>query len=158
MKPIHFPEQNDVLARNQPQYRTLPVAIRLENPIDVTSTKKFTCKYELSDLEIEQIKASRCLYFSQFGHGFQPILPQVDSPFGVCPVVYKKRDDGNYDFWITMNADKPNEPKNEVYITGVEIETAIQSIMRTTNLRADQHAFIEKPELGIDNAGNIVGL
>ena len=158
MDPIHFPEETTTLAKNQPQYRTLPVAIRLENPLDVNSTKKFTCKYQLNPLEIEQIKATGCIYFSQFGHVFQPILPQSDSPFGVCPITYKVNESGNYDFWVVMNADKPKEQKNEIFIGNVELDKALNVLMETTKLKPDQHAFIPRPELGIDNNGNIIGL
>src|SRR5688572_24407868 len=103
MNPISFPEQTTVLAKAQPQFRTLPIAIRHHNDNPEEPLKKMTCKYELSDLEMQQIIRTRCFYISQFGTGFHPIFPQVDSPFLVCQIRYRINDDGTYNLFIPQN-------------------------------------------------------
>lgn len=90
MEAIKFPEQNETLAKSQPQFRALPVCIRPINSEEPKEGAQYTVKYELSEVELAQILLTRSIYFSQFGFGFQPICPQIESPFGYLPIKWEK--------------------------------------------------------------------
>lgn len=152
MEPLNFPEANNKLAKSQPQYRPLPVYIAKVSEGTPSEHFQFTGKYELSDLEIQQIIKTKSFYFSQFGSCFHPILPQVENAFGVCRVEYKKIDDQHYSFWI------PLSDGNVQVLNNIPIELSIIEIMSWANLKADEIYFIEKLDLGVDKNGNIVGL
>ena len=79
MKAIEFPQQTTVLAKDQPQYTTLPVHVNESEYIEATAI------FELTDEEIEVILKTKRIFFSQctFGGGFKPVLLTVykqDSP------------------------------------------------------------------------------
>lgn len=78
MKPIEFPEQNVVFAKDQPQYLPLPAFRDSNDPEGVV----VTC-WGLSFLERLRLAVTGKLYFSQmtFGQPLQPQRPSVDSPF-----------------------------------------------------------------------------
>lgn len=152
MNPIKFPEATTILAKDQPQFRPLPVAIAFENPDDKTSLPRFTCKYDLSDLELQQIIKTKSIFINQFGYGFHPIYPQVDSPFLVLPVQYKSVGNRCYDFFIPMDNGE------FIVLNGIQLELAVGLIMEKTGLQADQIHFKEKPSMGIDENGNVVDL
>lgn len=77
MKPIPFPGQNVVFAKDQPEYRPLP-ALRLPDG------EVITC-WEMSDEEIADIVQSRKIYLKQltFNQPLQPILPLVNLEDGL---------------------------------------------------------------------------
>lgn len=151
MIPINFPEQSYVLAKDQPEYIPLPVCVRLQDPEDSQSIKKYTSKYQLSDLEIEQIIRTKCIYFSQFGDCFHPILPQIDSPFLVCKISYKSLGNKMYLFRIPLS-------NGMIQTLTISIEKAIDEICALGELTAEQIVFIEMPSMGIDENGNVHNL
>jgi hypothetical protein len=78
MEPIEFPQQNDVLAKNQPQYRPLPVHVgSKEDNFPMT-----TC-FQLTPEELAEIAATGKLWYTQvtFGNPFQPVMLSTKSPF-----------------------------------------------------------------------------
>lgn len=152
MQPINFPQANNKLAKSQPQYKPLPVYIEVINSGQPGEHLQYTCRYELTDLDIEQLKKTRAFYFSQFGNCFHPILPQINTPFGVCNVSFEQLENGNYNFAIPMSSGGIETLNN------VPKDLAIDEIMLWGNLTAEQIYFYEKPTSGIDEGGNIVGL
>jgi len=71
MKPIEFPEQNCVYAKDQPEYEPLPVFKNEEG--DVVSC------WQLSDEEIQQIVETKKLWIcvKTFNKALQPIFCTV---------------------------------------------------------------------------------
>lgn len=79
MKPIEFPEQNTTLAKDQPQYRPLPVWIGARNQDDLEETIScwsFTWRERLA------ILFGRPLWLRvlTFGRPPSPILPEIKRP------------------------------------------------------------------------------
>lgn len=72
MKSKWFKEQNVIFAENQTEYEPLPALKTEEGDV-------ITC-WELSDEEIELIKANKCLYLAvkTFNTPLQPIFLTVD--------------------------------------------------------------------------------
>ena len=77
MKPTDFEEQNAVLAKNQPQYRPLPVHVVGDPSGTVIS------RWELTDEEKQQILETGVIWCSAmtFGHPLQPQLLSTEKPF-----------------------------------------------------------------------------
>lgn len=77
MKPIEFKEQNAILAKNQPQYRPLPVHIVGDDNGAVISC------WQLTPEEKKKVMETGVIWFSTmtFGHPLQPQLPSADTPF-----------------------------------------------------------------------------
>lgn len=78
MQPIEFPQQTDVLAKDQPQYTPLPVHVgSKEDGFPMTAC------FELTDEEVAEIIATRKLWYTQitFGHAFQPVRLSTQNPF-----------------------------------------------------------------------------
>lgn len=146
MQPITFPEATHKLAKSQPQYRVLPVRV---TPIDEQSgINEYTCKYELSDLELAQINLTKTFLFTQTGNCFHPICPEVANRWKYLPIEYK----GNT-AWVPL-ANGETE-----MITALSPVLLLNNILaRFPELAADSIYFFEKPELAIDEQGNIVGL
>lgn len=69
MKPIEFPEQNVVFAKDQPEYNPLPAHRTDDRESAVTSC------WELSDEDLAEIARTRRIYVTQltFRHPLQPI-------------------------------------------------------------------------------------
>lgn len=151
MNPIQFKEQTTVLAKDQPQFMPLPVAISFEKPNDPTSLPRFTCKYEFTDLEMEQFKVTKCMFINQFGYGFHPIYPQTYSPFLACRIMYKSLGNKTYAFSITDNEGKLIEFSET-------LENVIRVIYEKTGLQAEQLLFLEKPTAAVNESGEIVDL
>ena len=78
MKPIEFPEQTTVYAKDQPEYIPLPV---WKNPNDVEG-RVISC-WQLTWKERFQILFNGKLWLSvlTFNKPLQPLLPQVEYPF-----------------------------------------------------------------------------
>ena len=78
MKAIEFPQANEILAKDQPQYQPLPVHIDTTDP-----STPFTVCFELSDEEINEIVRTRKLWHTQvtFGQRFHPIMMTTQNPF-----------------------------------------------------------------------------
>jgi hypothetical protein len=78
MKPIEFPEQTHVLAKDQPEYQPLPVHI-----VDEPERRMISC-WQLTWQERLKILFKGRLWLSQmtFGRSLQPQRPDVVSPFG----------------------------------------------------------------------------
>lgn len=76
MIPVQFPESNAVLAREQGEYKPLPVYYFG----DAERRVAFCCR--LSDAEIEEIRLTRTLWVQQltFGRPFQPIALSTQRP------------------------------------------------------------------------------
>lgn len=72
MKPIEFPGQNVIFAKDQPEYQPLP-AIRLQDGTVISC-------WQFTDDEIEAVLKTKCLFLKQltFNQPLQPILPMVD--------------------------------------------------------------------------------
>lgn len=93
MKAIEFPQQTDILAKDQPQYQPLPVYVERE-PVDwidddgiehtTMVPMEMTCCFELEPDELAQVIATGKLYYTQcvMGKQFQPIRMSVVNPFG----------------------------------------------------------------------------
>lgn len=95
MKPVDFPERNVILAKDQPEYIPLPVFVEYqEKKIEVIGdpeikhlTKQvpwsMTGCLELSDEEIEQLRRTKLIWFTQsvFGNPFQPLHITTEKPF-----------------------------------------------------------------------------
>jgi len=66
MKPIEFPEQNTVFAKDQPEYQPLPALVDKQQVI--------SC-WELSDDEIKTILETKKIWLSlmTYGYPLQPI-------------------------------------------------------------------------------------
>lgn len=150
MKPIHFKEETDTLAKDQPQFRPLPVCIMREVADDPESIMRFTCKYELTDLELQQIIKTKSIFINQFGFGFHPIYPQVDSPFSVLPINYRFKGNRMYDLWY-LNIDG-----KRFDLIGIQLELIIGILVKATSLQPEQFIFVEEPKIGIDEGGKIV--
>lgn len=77
MKPIEFPEQNIVFAKDQPQYLQLPAHV-----VDEPEGRVISC-WQLTEEEILEILMSGKLWITQmsFNEKLQPIRPQTGSPF-----------------------------------------------------------------------------
>jgi len=146
MNPIEFPQQTGKLGKGQPQYRVLPIAI---NQTDSESIYQYTCKYELTELELAQISQSKCFYFSQYGSCFHPIRPQVETPFGVCNITFEQLGDGYYNFWWDT------QDGSVFKLTKIHITTAIAEIMVFSKLKSEQLFFMEKPSMAIGESGLI---
>lgn len=77
MKPVHFPQQNAVLAEDQPEYLPLPVHI-----VDELERRFISCWELEGDERAEVFKTGRIwLQQMTFGNPLQPQLPTVTSPF-----------------------------------------------------------------------------
>ena len=78
MQPIEFPQQTDVLAKDQPQYTPLPVHVGSRE-----DNYPMTACFQLSDEEISEIVATKKLWYTQvtFGHAFQPVMLSTQNPF-----------------------------------------------------------------------------
>ncbi len=149
MNPITFPEANTKLAKNQPQYRVLPVCVMREVPDDPQSVLRYTCKYEFSDLEIQQIIRTKSVFINQFGFGFHPIYPQVDSPFLVLPIEYKSIGNRCFNFYVPMGE---NGEETKVF-EEIRLEDAIDMLCKFTDLLPEQLHFKEKPALAVGEKG-----
>jgi hypothetical protein len=75
MKPVEFPEQNAVLAKDQPEYLPLPVCRRGDRTI--------SC-WKLTFRERVRLLFTGRLWLVQlnFEQALQPQLPLIESPFG----------------------------------------------------------------------------
>lgn len=69
MKPIEFPEQSHVLAKDQPPYRPLPVLID-NNP---GHNGQVISVWKLDDDEVELVGRTKKIYFSQSAFGKAPM-------------------------------------------------------------------------------------
>lgn len=183
MQPIKFPQQTAELAKSQPQYRVLPVAIKelqkreqcnhckgqgnikqhshdlFPSTCPLCRGKKhlpvwsnFTCKYQLSPVELAQIIETGCLYLSQTGYEFNPILPQIETPFGTIEIQYKDKGTGKFDFWVPL--DDAGQTQQLIDYTPTQfIATFLKAFPELT---AEQIWFNERPELAVDENGNII--
>lgn len=78
MQPIEFPQQTDVLAKEQPQYTPLPVHVgSKEDGFPMTAC------FQLTPDELAEIAATGKLWYTQvtFGHPFQPVMLTTKTPF-----------------------------------------------------------------------------
>lgn len=75
MKPIEFPEQNCVYAKNQPEY--LPLAVHKTEEGEVISCWKLTWKERIKVL----IGGKVWIHLHTFNKPLQPQFAQIDYPF-----------------------------------------------------------------------------
>jgi hypothetical protein len=141
MKPLSFPEQTTVIEKSIHPNCELPIAVRFQNPNDLSSVKKFTSKYTFSDLEFEQLKATRTIYISQFGDSVNHVLPQVDSPFLVYKVHFRSLGNRVYDFFLM--SDSPEEGSTEVHRVRAGLENCIFELTQYLGCQPDQLLFEE---------------
>jgi len=86
MRPIHFPQQNVIMGKDQPQYAVLP-AFRGEIPYHPTpgrNTERVISCYRLTDQELEALCKNRVIWLQQVvsvGGTLQPQILQVENPF-----------------------------------------------------------------------------
>lgn len=89
MKIAYFPEVNVEIAKDQPEYQTLPAYIVPEDP-----EGRIVCKYLLSVEELQEFQINRRLFLmvSTFGNLLQPCLmaPDLPSVLGARHDDYKK--------------------------------------------------------------------
>lgn len=86
MKPISFPEQNTVFAKDQPQYHPLPAHVSIKGR--VTSCWSLNWKERLSIL----LHGRLWLAQLTFHEPLQPQLPTVFKPeFDNSPIVYRTK-------------------------------------------------------------------
>lgn len=78
MDAIDFPERNVELAKDQPEYQTLPVLSEPEK-----EGQPMTCCFQLTKEEILEIVATGQIWHTQwtFGAPFQPIRMSTQKPF-----------------------------------------------------------------------------
>lgn len=83
MKAIEFPQQTVVLAKNQPQYTPLPIHVNESEYVEATAI------FELSDEEIEVIRKTKKIFFTQctLGSGFKPISITVYKQDSHIPMI-----------------------------------------------------------------------
>ena len=86
MRPIHFPQQNALLAKDQVEYNVLPVfrgAIP-HHPTQQGTERVISC-YRLTEAELEQLCSSKVIWVQQLvgvDRGLlQPQMISVESPF-----------------------------------------------------------------------------
>jgi hypothetical protein len=86
MEPVEFAEQTHTLAKDQPQYRPLPVHM-----VDEPERRMISC-WKLTWLERLQLLISGRLWLMQmtFGDALQPLLPQVNVPFAREPIFRRR--------------------------------------------------------------------
>lgn len=77
MELIEFPEQNTVIAKDQPEYAPMP-ARRIEN----SPTGELICCWQLTPEEIEKVRETGVIWHSiyTFANPLQPQLLSVDKP------------------------------------------------------------------------------
>jgi hypothetical protein len=98
MLPIEFPQQTDVLAKDQPQYQPLPVHVgSRENGFPMTAC------FELTDAEIAEMIATRKLWYTQttFGRPFQPVYLSTHNPF--TPQIISEPSDFKKELTVLLN-------------------------------------------------------
>lgn len=152
MEPLNFKEATHKLAKSQPQYRVLPVCIkRINSLLEEIPVYEYTCKYEFSNIELAQAMHTKSVYFTQTGSCFHPILPQLESHFGVLKVIYFQQPDGLYEFNIKL-------PDSAIDLKDIKLSEAIPTILELLNneLTAEQLYFEAKKTLGLDATGNLV--
>lgn len=185
MQPIDFKEATTKLAKTQPQYRVLPVDIKELQPRETCNACKgqgkvkqhshdlfpatcpickgkghlpvwsrHTCKYQLSELELAQIIETGCIYIGQLGYGFNPISPSVESPYAVIEIQYKLNSNNLYDFWIPVTVGEESEVR--FIVDQIPTEFIKMVLASFPELTAENLYFVEKPELAVDEQGNIV--
>lgn len=148
MTPVKFPEQNQTLARSQPQYRTLPV--RIETPDEgKPEWIRFTAKYELNDLEIAQIIRTRSFYSSQEGFGFNPSSNMICKPWNGLVIEYRM-EESLCECWVPM------EDGSKTHVTTPDAPSMVDLLTESyPHLNADNLHFVERPELSINEKGEI---
>ena len=93
---IDFPQRNLELAKDQPEYETLPVYCEMKeitmpnrpgDPQNALMTRSvpwsMTACFQLNKEEIDEIVRTGCLWYTQhlFGNNFQPISMSTQNPF-----------------------------------------------------------------------------
>jgi hypothetical protein len=153
MDPQHFPEETGTYAKGQPQYRTLPVNVtKIEkNPDLGFVVNNYTCKYGITDFEIEQLKITRSFFISQTGSCLHPILPRVDNPFQNHFIIkYRELGEGFYEAYV---------PLTDGRTYTIERETPREIINQITHhfpeCKAENLIFMEAPTLAIAEDGSI---
>lgn len=78
MEAVEFPQQTNVLAKDQPEYIPLPVHIDTTDPMT-----PMTCCMKLSPEELEEMNRTGVLWLTQctFGASFHPIRMSTTNPF-----------------------------------------------------------------------------
>ena len=78
MKSIDFPEANQALAKDQPQYQTLYVHVNYAD----RANEHIAC-FELTEEEIVEIIKTKRIFIGQhtFGSGYHPLRMSVTNPF-----------------------------------------------------------------------------
>lgn len=161
MDPIEFPEQTNKLAKGQPQYRVLPVHIKTivaherndAGEIIKLGYSEYTCKYQLTDLDILQILETRSVYFMQSGSIFHPIRPSIFNPFYCVQVTYRKVSDMVYDIWVPMS-----DGSEAIFLNTPYLEIIKTIKQKLGNVTPESIVWIERPEMGVDKDGNIIDM
>lgn len=100
MKPVEFPEQNVIFAKDQPEYLPLP-AYKENGP----QGQVISC-WELTEDELEEIRRTGKIWLMTmtFNNPLQPILPAVfKSDVFITPPEEKRKVDWNYTGDINFN-------------------------------------------------------
>lgn len=88
MQAIEFPQQNEVIAKNQPEYIPLPAflniqQVRFKDGTEGPAVIDLTCCFQLSPEEIAQVIATGKIWYTQVvnNEAMQPIRMSVVDPF-----------------------------------------------------------------------------
>ena len=84
MRPIEFPEQTLVWAKDQPEYEPLPA---YTDDVETVSLWRLTWRERFKVLVTGKLWLRQC----NFGGPLQPQLPTVDSPWAASPTPEEDR-------------------------------------------------------------------
>jgi|SRR6478735_8521514 len=94
MQAIEFPQQNEVIAKNQPEYIPLPAflniqQVRFKDGAEGPAVIDLTCCFQLSPEEIAQVIATGQIWYTQVVNNepMQPIRMSVVNPFQQATVL-----------------------------------------------------------------------
>lgn len=116
MKAIDFPQQNEVIAKDQPEYIPLPAflniqQVRFNDGTEGPAVIDLTCCFQLSPEEVAQVIATGKIWYTQVvnNQSMQPIHMSVVNPFqpNLLP-----------DNWITEMCDRMKDVVNSVNYSG----------------------------------------
>ncbi len=179
MEPTTFPQASTKLAKNQPQYRPLPVDIIEGNKVNCPACggtgnnllkaepcdkckgrgvfrdfNKYVFKYRLSNIELAQVLLTGHIWFQQSGYAFNPILPSVETPYGVVVIQYVEKESGKFDFYFPY-VDGEGIEKHQL-IEDADPYLYIKSVLESCpEYTAEQLFFVERPAIAVSEEGKI---
>jgi|ERR1044072_1026225 hypothetical protein len=117
MKAIDFPQQNEVIAKDQPEYIPLPAflniqQVRFNDGTEGPAVIDLTCCFQLSPEEVAQVIATGKIWYTQVvnNQSMQPIHMSVVNPFKAAHDLT--------DNWITEMCNRMKEAVDSVNYSG----------------------------------------